>query len=139
MNMAHPFFLPYLNIKGSLELIQKFVISLALAERMARKIYGESLVAPDDFRNFMNKVLRYSSEIEANYEVLNQSESIQIKFNPQTQLIFIDGPEIERLKNQYKDRNQMEEAGMGRCSSHSCTNSFKMPKPQGKKTTQPLV
>jgi hypothetical protein len=68
LNMAHPFFLPYLNIKGSLELIQKFVISLALAERMARKIHGESLVAPDDFRNFMNKVLRYASEIEENHD-----------------------------------------------------------------------
>ena len=51
-------------MKGFLELIQKFVVALALAERMARKVNGNNLVAPDDFRNFMNRVLRRVSEIE---------------------------------------------------------------------------
>jgi hypothetical protein len=64
LNIAHPFFARYINIKGFLELIQKFVVALALAERMARIKNGEGFVAPDDFRNFMNRVLRRVSEIE---------------------------------------------------------------------------
>jgi hypothetical protein len=67
LNMAHPFFAPYLHTVGFLELLQKFVISLALAERMARRIHTDGLIAPDDFRNFMNRVLRYASELEAEY------------------------------------------------------------------------
>jgi hypothetical protein len=65
LNMAHPFFSPYLNTPGSLELLQKFVIALALAERMARKVHRDNLVAPDEFRNYMNKVLRRAAELEA--------------------------------------------------------------------------
>jgi len=64
LNMAHTFFAKYIYMKGFLELIQKFVVALALAERMARKVNGNNLVAPDDFRNFMNRVLRRVSEIE---------------------------------------------------------------------------
>lgn len=64
LNMAHPFFTPYLTRNGFLELIQKFVVALALAERMARKINNNDLVSPDEFRNFMNRVLRRVSEIE---------------------------------------------------------------------------
>jgi hypothetical protein len=64
LNIAHPFFAKYIGMKGFLELIQKFVVALALAERMARKINGNGLVAPDEFRNFMNRVLRRISEIE---------------------------------------------------------------------------
>ena len=64
LNMAHPFFAKYIGMKGFLELIQKFVVALALAERMARKINGDGRVAPDEFRNFMNRVLRRVSEIE---------------------------------------------------------------------------
>jgi hypothetical protein len=64
LNIAHPFFAKYVNMRGFLGLIQKFVVALALAERMARKLNGNGLVAPDDFRNFMNKVLRRVSELE---------------------------------------------------------------------------
>lgn len=69
LNMAHPFFARYITVKGFLELIQKFVVALALAERMARKINGDGLVAPDDFRNFMNRVLRRVSEIEEQNDI----------------------------------------------------------------------
>ena len=65
LNMAHPFFARYLADRGFLELLQKFVLALALAERMARQTSRDGLVSPGDFRNFMNRVLRYASEIEA--------------------------------------------------------------------------
>lgn len=67
LNMAHPFFARYMNTASFLEILQKFVIALALAERMARKVHADGLVAPDDFRNFMNRVLRYASELEAGH------------------------------------------------------------------------
>ena len=65
LNMAHPFFSPYLGEKGFLELIQKIVVAMALAERMAQKVSSNGLVTPSDFRNFMNRVLRYASKLEA--------------------------------------------------------------------------
>lgn len=65
LNMAHPFFAPYLDNRGFLELLQKFVLALALAERMARQTARDGLVSPSDFRMYMNKVLRRASEIEA--------------------------------------------------------------------------
>ncbi|MFC2038850.1 ATP-binding protein [Chloroflexota bacterium] len=65
LNMSHPFFYPHMGEKGILEVIQKFVISMALAERMTRQISGNGQISPSDFRNYMNRVLRYSSEIEA--------------------------------------------------------------------------
>lgn len=64
LNTAHPFFAAYLGDKGFLELLQKFVVALALAERMARQVSRDGLVAPSDFRNFMNRVLLYASELE---------------------------------------------------------------------------
>ena len=64
LNMAHPFFAPHLGDSGILELLQKFVLSLALAERMARQTSQDGLVAPGDFRNYMNRVLRRASELE---------------------------------------------------------------------------
>ena len=67
LNMAHPFFTPYLESRGFLELLQKFVVAMALAERMARQVSRNGLVAPSDFRNFMNRVLRYSSGLEAEH------------------------------------------------------------------------
>lgn len=66
LNMAHPFFAPYLDRPGFLEVLQKFVLALALAERMAREISSDGLVAPSDFRNYMNRILRRASEIEVN-------------------------------------------------------------------------
>lgn len=65
LNMAHPFFAPYLDDTGFLELLQRFVLALALAERMARQTARDGLVSPSDFRMYMNKVLRRASEIEA--------------------------------------------------------------------------
>ena len=67
LNTAHPFFASYLNNRDSLELLQKFVLSLALAERMAHHISSNGLISPGDFRMFMNKVLRRAGEIEAEY------------------------------------------------------------------------
>jgi hypothetical protein len=65
LNMAHPFFAPYLDNKGFLELLQKFVMALALAEKMARETAMNGLVSPGDVRMNMNSVLRRVSEIEA--------------------------------------------------------------------------
>ncbi len=69
LNMAHPFFAPYLGDKGFLELLQKFVLSLALAEKMARQTARNGLVSPEDFRMYMNRVLRRASSIEADGHV----------------------------------------------------------------------
>ncbi len=65
LNMAHPFFAPYLDNKSFLELLQKFVLALSLAERMSRQTARNGLISPSDFRMYMNKVLRRASEIEA--------------------------------------------------------------------------
>ncbi|WP_158509527.1 ATP-binding protein [Limnochorda pilosa] len=67
LNMAHPFFAPYLHRPEFLELLQTFVLALALAEKMARQTSSNGLVAPSDFRNYMNKILRRASEIEVNH------------------------------------------------------------------------
>ncbi|MEX2377211.1 MAG: ATP-binding protein [Dehalococcoidia bacterium] len=64
LNLAHPFFRPYLGRKDSLELLQKVVIALALAEKMARQTSQNGLVSPSDFRVYMNKVLRRAAEIQ---------------------------------------------------------------------------
>jgi hypothetical protein len=64
LNMAHPFFEPYLGNQGFLEILQKFVLSLALAEKMARQTARSGLIAPDDFRMYMNSVLRRASSIK---------------------------------------------------------------------------
>lgn len=58
LNTAHPFFIPYLGQAGMVELLQKLVIALALAEKMARMTSTTGLVDPAAFRNYMNKVLR---------------------------------------------------------------------------------
>jgi len=64
LNMAHPFFLPYLDNHGFLELLQKFVMALALAEKMAREIARDGLVTPAEYRMYMNTVLRRAAGIE---------------------------------------------------------------------------
>ncbi len=64
LNTAHPFFAPYLGQQGMVELLQKLVIALALAEHMARTSSTDGRVLPADFRNYMNKVLRRASEIQ---------------------------------------------------------------------------
>ena len=67
LNMAHPIFASYLDNRDSLGLLQKFVLSLALAERMARQTSPNGLISPSDFRMYMNKVLRRAGEIEVEY------------------------------------------------------------------------
>ncbi len=64
LNMAHPFFVRYLDDRGFLELLQRFVVALALAERMARQVHHGGLVDPSDLRNYMNRVLLHTSELE---------------------------------------------------------------------------
>jgi hypothetical protein len=66
LNMAHPFFIPYLGNQGFLEILQKFVLALALAEKLARRTARNGLVSPEDFRLYMNRVLRRASDIELN-------------------------------------------------------------------------
>jgi hypothetical protein len=65
LNVAHPFFVPLIDDRLALELVQKFVIAMALAERMARQIYRDDRIAPADLRNLMNKVLLNASQLEA--------------------------------------------------------------------------
>ncbi len=67
LNLAHPFMAPYLDKKELLELLQKFVLALALAERMARQTSKDGLIAPGDLRTYMNKVLRRAAEIEVDH------------------------------------------------------------------------
>jgi Histidine kinase-, DNA gyrase B-, and HSP90-like ATPase len=69
LNTGHPFFRPYLDKPAFLELLQKVVVSLALAEKMARRTAKGDLIAPSDFRSYMNRVLRRASEIEADSDV----------------------------------------------------------------------
>ncbi len=68
LNIAHPFIAPYLDKKELLELLQKFVLAFALAEKMARQTSSNGLVAPADFRMYMNKVLRRAAEIEVYHD-----------------------------------------------------------------------
>jgi len=63
LNSAHPFFLEYMENRSMLELIQKFVISLALAEKLARQTSSNNMIDPADLRNYMNRVLLYASHI----------------------------------------------------------------------------
>jgi hypothetical protein len=63
--MAHPFFARYIDNTGFLEILQKFVLSLALAEKLARRTASNGLISPEDFRVHMNRVLRRAAEIES--------------------------------------------------------------------------
>lgn len=68
LNMAHPFIAPYLKERELLELLQKFVLSLALAEKMARQTSRGGLISPGDLRMYLNKVLKHTSSIEVQNE-----------------------------------------------------------------------
>jgi len=63
LNAGHPFFEPYIENPRMIELIQKFVLSLALAEKLSRIHSVDNKVDAADFRNYMNRVLRYASQI----------------------------------------------------------------------------
>lgn len=64
LNSSHPFFDPFLTDINMLELIQKFVMALALAEKMARMASSTNQVEASDFRDYMNLVLRYAGQIQ---------------------------------------------------------------------------
>ncbi len=64
LNSKHPFFEKYLGNSEMLELIQKFILALALAEKIARMTSSDGKIDPGDFRNYMNRVLRIASEIK---------------------------------------------------------------------------
>lgn len=63
LNLAHPFIEHYIDRPTFLDFTHKFVIALALAEKMARELHGDELIAPDEFRNYMNRVLRTVEEL----------------------------------------------------------------------------
>jgi hypothetical protein len=63
LNSSHPFFAPYLVNPYSLKMLQKIIVALAFAERLARSSQKEDLVHAADFRNYMNHVLRYADYI----------------------------------------------------------------------------
>ena len=63
LNADHPFFEPYLSNLNMISLIQKLVISLALAEKLARNISSNNKIDAADFRNYMNWVLKYAGQI----------------------------------------------------------------------------
>jgi len=67
LNMGHQFIAPYLQNRNNLELIQKFVIALALAEKITRisSADRDGRVDPADFRIMMNRLLKRVSELEA--------------------------------------------------------------------------
>ena len=63
LNTSHPFFSKYSKERGYLELIEKFAMSMALAERLSRANSNNGCIGPSDFRNYMNRVLRYESNM----------------------------------------------------------------------------
>jgi len=64
LNSNHPFFDAYLSNLKMLELLQKFVLALALAEKLARLYSKDNKIDAADFRTHMNRVLRHASEIK---------------------------------------------------------------------------
>jgi hypothetical protein len=64
LNTSHPFISPHVPNPGMLELIQKFVIALALAEKMANQLSVDGKVDASEFRILMNRVLRQVGELE---------------------------------------------------------------------------
>ena len=65
LNANHPFFDPYIKNMEMVTLIQKFVMSLALAEKIARSTSSNNQVDASDFRNYMNWVLRYVGKLRS--------------------------------------------------------------------------
>jgi hypothetical protein len=63
LNSAHPFFMPYMENRSMLELKQKFVIAMALAEKLARQSSPNNMVDPADMRNYMNRVLLFAASV----------------------------------------------------------------------------
>jgi hypothetical protein len=54
---------------GIIEILQKLVVALALAEQMARRTSVDGRIYPSDFRNLMNRVLRRAVDLEGSTNV----------------------------------------------------------------------
>lgn len=71
LNINHPFFAGYIKSPDELELLQKIIMAMALAEKLARlsTTRRDGFVDPADFRVFMNKILRWAGnfrEVKSN-------------------------------------------------------------------------
>lgn len=64
LNMAHPFLAPYLHSRSSLDVLQRLVFSLALAETIVRTQNLGSKIDPGMIRAKMNDVLKYAAQAE---------------------------------------------------------------------------
>ncbi len=64
LNMANSFFSEFLENSTNLNVLQKFVIALALAEKLARVSAVNDCVSPGEVRTKMNAILRKASELE---------------------------------------------------------------------------
>lgn len=64
LNTGHPFFAPYFERQGLLELLQKVVIAVALVEKMVRQSSPDGRVDASDFRSLLNRILRYIGDLE---------------------------------------------------------------------------
>ncbi|UNC91284.1 ATP-binding protein [Candidatus Contubernalis alkaliaceticus] len=62
LNINHPFFAGHINSTAELELLQRFLMAMALAEKLSRlsTVHNDGFVDPADFRLFMNKILRWT-------------------------------------------------------------------------------
>lgn len=64
LNMTHPFIAPYLHSQASLDVLQRLVFGLALAETLVRSQAGNGRVDPGVIRLKMNDVLKYAALAE---------------------------------------------------------------------------
>lgn len=66
LNINHPFFTGYINNPIELELLQKIIMAMALAEKLARLSTSrkDGFIDPADFRLFMNKILRWAGDFK---------------------------------------------------------------------------
>ena len=63
LNISNSFFSDFLEDGKYLELLQKFVIALSLAEKLARITSKNGMIYAGDIRTSMNTVLRKASEL----------------------------------------------------------------------------
>ena len=64
LNTAHPFFSSYFAQAGLLELLQKVVVAIALVEKMVRRVNPDGRIEVSEYRNLLNRVLRYIGDLE---------------------------------------------------------------------------
>lgn len=68
LNMTNSFLSEFHENGASLQVLQKFVIAFALAEKLAWSVAPDGLVSPGEVRTKMNSVLRKASELVRNDE-----------------------------------------------------------------------